>query len=99
MAGTITHYWDGTRLVITSDSGTSSCDLKGAQGDMGIRGPQGIPGIQGVQGTAGAKGDKGDKGDKGEKGDPGEVVLSAADKQAIVADVLAALNNGDEVRY
>lgn len=45
MAGTITHYWDGTKLVVTSDSGTSSCDLKGAQGDMGIRGAQGAPGI------------------------------------------------------
>lgn len=42
MAGQITHYWDGTKLVVTSDSGTSSCDLKG---DMGIRGPQGSPGI------------------------------------------------------
>ena len=44
MAGTITHEWNGTILTVTSDSGTSSCDLKGAQGDMGVRGPQGIPG-------------------------------------------------------
>lgn len=44
MAGTITHEWIGTTLVITSDSGTSSCDLKGEKGDMGIRGPQGAPG-------------------------------------------------------
>ena len=49
MAGTITHYWNGTTLVVTSDSGTSACDLKGSQGDVGIRGPQGIPGV----GTAG----------------------------------------------
>jgi hypothetical protein len=45
MAGTITHSWNGTVLTITSDSGTSSADLKGAQGDMGVRGAQGIPGI------------------------------------------------------
>ena len=38
MAGTITHKWNGTTLTITSDSGTSSCDLQGA------RGPQGEPG-------------------------------------------------------
>ena len=51
MAGTIEHRWDGTTLTITSDSGTSSCDLKGAKGDTGIRGPQGI---QGEPGSTGA---------------------------------------------
>lgn len=45
MAGQITHSWNGTVLTITSDSGTSSCDLKGGTGDRGIRGPQGEPGI------------------------------------------------------
>ena len=44
MAGTIKHQWNGTVLTITSDSGTSSCDLKGAKGDDGPRGPQGAPG-------------------------------------------------------
>lgn len=44
MAGTITHQWNGTVLTITSDSGTSSCDLKGAKGDDGPRGAQGAPG-------------------------------------------------------
>lgn len=34
----ISHSWNGTVLTITSDSGTSSADLKG---EMGIRGPQG----------------------------------------------------------
>ncbi len=41
MAGTIEHKWNGTVLTITSDSGTSSADLKGAKGDDGARGPQG----------------------------------------------------------
>lgn len=45
MAGTITHEWNGTILTITSDSGTSSADLKGAVGDTGPRGPQGKAGI------------------------------------------------------
>lgn len=55
----ITHEWNGTVLTITSDSGTSSCDLKGDKGDTGVRG---------VQGIAGEKGDTG-KGEKGDKGD------------------------------
>lgn len=38
------HSWNGTVLTITSDSGTSSADLKGARGDDGPRGPQGAPG-------------------------------------------------------
>jgi hypothetical protein len=44
MAGTITHEWHGTVLTVTSDSGTSSADLKGAKGDMGVRGAQGAAG-------------------------------------------------------
>ena len=45
MAGTIKHQWNGTVLTITSDSGTSSMDLKGAGGDIGPRGPQGPAGL------------------------------------------------------
>lgn len=44
MAGTIKHSWNGTVLTISSDSGTSSCDLKGEKGDDGARGAQGQPG-------------------------------------------------------
>lgn len=45
MAGEIKHSWTGTVLTITSDSGTSSCDLKGKQGDRGVRGAQGRAGV------------------------------------------------------
>lgn len=45
MAGEIKHSWTGTVLTITSDSGTSSCDLKGGKGDRGIRGAQGRAGV------------------------------------------------------
>lgn len=38
----ITHSWNGSVLTITSDSGTSSADLRGL---MGVRGPQGEPGF------------------------------------------------------
>lgn len=44
MAGQITHAWNGTVLTITSDSGTSSMDLRGPKGDTGVRGPQGPAG-------------------------------------------------------
>lgn len=51
MAGQIFHEWNGTVLTITSDSGTSSMDLAGPQGDMGIRGPQGPAGEGGGGGA------------------------------------------------
>lgn len=76
MAGTIKHSWNGTILTITSDSGTSSCDLKGTQGDMGIRGPQGIPGIQGEPGAPGAPGIQGEP---GKDGAPGYTPVKGAD--------------------
>lgn len=44
MAGNIYHEWNGTILTITSDSGTSSADLKGV-GEVGPRGPQGPAGV------------------------------------------------------
>lgn len=45
MAGTIEHEWEGSILTVSSDSGTSSSDLKGPKGDTGPRGPQGAPGV------------------------------------------------------
>lgn len=45
MAGEIKHSWNGTVLTVTSDSGTSSADLKGDKGDDGIRGAQGAQGV------------------------------------------------------
>jgi hypothetical protein len=51
--GNIYHSWDGTVLTITSDSGTSSADLKG---DDGIRGPQGVPGAGMIDDTLSKKG-------------------------------------------
>ena len=67
--GNIYHEWNGTILTITSDSGTSSCDLKGAKGDTGIRGAQGAKGEIGI-------GAQGERGEKGEKGEAGSVVIS-----------------------
>lgn len=90
MAGTITHSWNGTVLTITSDSGTSSCDLKGGKGDMGIRGPQGPAGVvvneEGI--LVGAQGEQGksaydvacDNGFEGSQGQWLESLKGAAGK-------------------
>ena len=64
----VSHKWDGTTLIVTSASGTSSSDLKGEQGDQGERGEKGDRGEKGEQGEKGDKGDKGDKGNTGENG-------------------------------
>lgn len=40
-----THKWEGTKLTVTSASGTSSAELKGAKGDKGDKGDRGYPGI------------------------------------------------------
>lgn len=38
----VTHKWNGTKLEITSESGTSSADLKGDQGEKGNKGDPGV---------------------------------------------------------
>ena len=40
----VTHYWNGTVLEITSASGTSSVNLKGEKGEKGDKGDKGDPG-------------------------------------------------------
>lgn len=70
----ITHAWEGTTLVITSASGTSSVDLIGPQGlpgEPGVKGDKGDTGAQGPQGEKGETGDKGEQGIQGEKGETG----------------------------
>lgn len=83
----------------------------GATGPAGPAGPQGHAGAPGKDGAPGAPGAQGEKGEKGEKGDPGTPgaaghtpvkgtdYWTAADKQEIVNDVLAALPDGTEVSY
>ena len=80
MAGTIKHSWNGTVLTIESDSGVSSCDLKGATGDTGIRGPQGIAGDKGERGPAGERGPVGENGvGVPVGGSAGQVLTKASD--------------------
>lgn len=74
----------------------------------GETGPQGTPGKDGAPGAPGAQGEKGEKGEKGDPGTPGAAghtpvkgtdYWTAADKQEIVNNVLAALPAGTEVSY
>ena len=73
-------------------------------GPRGIQGEKGDPGEPGPQGPAGPQGEKGEKGDPGAQGIQGiqgvqgpagadgkDYVLTNADKQEIVSEVLAAL--------
>lgn len=43
-----THRWEGTTLVVTSGSGTSSADLRGEKGEKGDKGDKGDPGKLGI---------------------------------------------------
>lgn len=52
----VTHSWSGTKLTVTSASGTSSADLKGPKGDTGDTGPAGPAGDAGPAGPAGSDG-------------------------------------------
>lgn len=88
--------------------------IPGAKGDTGAAGERGPQGEQGIQGPVGAKGDKGDPGERGEAGPAGSTgpqgpaghtpqkgvdYFTEADKSELVAAVLDALPNGDEVSY
>lgn len=81
-----THSWNGTKLTITTASGTSTADLKGAQGDPGytpVKGKDyfdGSPGytpvkgvdyVDGKDGYTPVKGKDYFDGEPGAKGDPG----------------------------
>lgn len=81
----IYHEWNGTVLTITSDSGTSSADLRG---EMGVRGPQGIPGGTGADGNvhfeelteeqkAQLRGEPGPEGPAGKQGNCGSSIWAA----------------------
>ena len=86
-----THSWNGTTLIVTSASGTSSVDLKGDKGDKGDKGETGAQGIQGEKGApftyadfteeqlASLKGPKGDQGIQGIQGIQGERGEKGAD--------------------
>ena len=82
--------------------------VNGETGPAGPAGPQGHAGAPGKDGAPGAPGAQGEKGEKGDPGTPGAAghtpvkgtdYWTAADKQEIVNNVLAALPDGTEVSY
>lgn len=90
---------DGNLSWAASKSGmqaVSGANIKGPQGQKGDTG------AQGPKGDTGAKGDTGEKGDTGAAGYTpvkGTDYWTAAERQAMIDDVLAAIPVGDEVSY
>lgn len=99
---------NGNWYIGSTDTGKPSRGATGAKGDAGATGPAGPAGPAGAPGKDGANGETGPQGPKGDPGTPGasghtpvkgEDYWTAADKQEIVNDVLAALPDGTEVSY
>ena len=89
--GITPHIGDnGNWYVGNTDTGKPSRGATGAKGDAGATGPAGAPGKDG---------EKGDPGTPGKTPIRGADYWTAADKQELVNDVLAALPDGTEVRY
>lgn len=113
--GVTPHIGDnGNWYLGSTDTGKPSRGATGAKGDAGATGPAGpagpqghagAPGKDGAPGAPGAQGEKGEKGDPGTPGAAGHTPVkgtdywTAADKQEIVNNVLAALPDGTEVSY
>lgn len=64
-----------------------------------LKGERGLTGEKGDKGEQGAQGEKGDKGERGDTPVKGVDYFSQSDIDAMVADVLSALPNGDEEVY
>lgn len=92
--GITPHIGDnGNWYVGNTDTGKPSRGATGAKGDAGATGPAGAPGKDGE------KGDPGTPGTAGHTPVKGTDYWTAADKQEIVNNVLAALPDGTEVSY
>ena len=107
--GITPHIGDnGNWYLGSTDTGKPSRGATGAKGDAGATGPAGPAGPAGAPGKDGANGETGPQGPKGDPGTPGAAghtpvkgtdYWTAADKQEIVNNVLAALPDGTEVEY
>lgn len=107
--GVTPHIGDnGNWYLGSTDTGKPSRGATGAKGDAGATGPAGPAGPAGAPGKDGANGETGPQGPKGDPGTPGAAghtpvkgtdYWTAADKQEIVNDVLAAFPDGTEVAY
>ena len=85
---------NGNWYLGTTDTGKPSRGATGATGETGPQGPQGEKGATGATGPQGPQGEKGATGATGPQGPKpvkGTDYWTAADKSAMVNDVLAAL--------
>lgn len=105
----------GHRVVIKDMNGSHAFDvMNGAAGPAGEKGEPGPAGVDGAQGPKGDKGDtgatgatgsQGPKGDTGPTGPAGKTPVkgtdywTTADRQQMVADVLAALPVAEEASF
>jgi len=92
-------YFDGEKGDKGDKGDPGEKGDKGDKGDPGEKGEKGDKGEQGIQGIQGEQGPKGDKGDDGHTPIKGTDYWTTADQASIVADVLAALPDGDGVIY
>lgn len=101
---------DGADGAPGKDGADGQNGAPGAKGKDGVTPTIGSNGnwYLGAPGAPGAQGEKGEKGEKGDPGTPGAAghtpvkgtdYWTAADKQEIVNNVLAALPDGTEVSY
>lgn len=98
-----------TTITIKDAAGTKTATINdgadGAKGEKGDTGPTGATGPAGATGAQGPKGDKGDTGATGPAGAAGKTPVkgtdywTAADKQSMVNDVLAALPAAEGVSF
>lgn len=98
----VTATKSGKTTTISADGTAIATVEDGADGAPGAKGKDGAPGAPGAQGEKGEKGEKGDPGTPGAAGHTpvkGTDYWTAADKQEIVNNVLAALPDGTEVSY
>lgn len=88
---TVSETTYGARITITDKNGTTEAQV--------LNGKDGRDGVDGQPGKDGPKGDPGTPGAAGHTPVKGTDYWTAADKQEIVNDVLAALPDGTEVAY
>lgn len=93
----VTHSWSGTKLTITSASGTSTADLKGDKGDTGEKGDTGSKGDKGDTGEQGIQGEPGAKGDKGDTGASITSITLTKDDAGSITGGTATLSDGSTV--
>lgn len=93
----------GHRVVIKDLNGSHVFDvMNGAAGAAGAQGPKGDKGDTGATGATGSQGPKGDTGATGPAGKTpvkGTDYWTTADRQQMVADVLAALPAAEEASF